>query len=245
MIAKPEPRQAPIIFIHSNEAQEERNEVLMHHLRKHFGSDRIVVTGALPVDFGFYVKDEQRLGERKIVPDDFLASVSDGRLKAQAAILAANRGFLLLEGKFRYNSDGQVVSGSRVRNYNIFQVTGLLMTIEEAGIKVLWSDGPAQTPLVLHEAYSWFSRGGSSSFMEARPRPVSELGWGTPTTREKILWAFQGLGIGPKTARQAWEKAGTLRKFIEMSAEERKAIPGMGPVRSRKVDEILDEEWRP
>lgn len=233
-------RPKPTIFIDSNEAQDDRNELLMHYLKKYFGEQN-VIKKSLPVDFSFFTKDKEMLGERKVTPSDFLASIADGRLKQQAITLATVQGFLLLEGKLVYNREGLVMDGSRVRQFTIAQLTGLLMTLQQSGIKLLWSDSVIQTPAVIHEAYNWYSKDGTTSFVDGRPRP--NWTWGVPSMREKVLWAFQGFGVGPKTALRVWKEARTLRAFLDMETKERQAIPGIGPTLAKKADEILDKEY--
>ena len=58
-----------------------------------------------------------------------------------------------------------------------------------------------------------------------------------------MLFAFQGFGIGPKTAEEAWKGSGTLRDFLMMmTKEERTSIKGIGGVRHQKIEDILSKE---
>lgn len=238
---QPKVRVKPVttLLIDSNEAQDDRNEILMHYLAKHFGSGNVIVQ-SLPTDFAFDIGERRRLGERKVTPTDLLASITDGRLKNQAIELAACGGFLLLEGSIKYNREGWVMDGGRMRGFTVKQLTGIFMSLEQSGVKIVWSDGPMMTPLVLDEVHHWYSKDSSVGFVDGRPRPRWE--WGMPSMREKILWAFAGFGMGPKTALAAWKTSQTLRKFLAMDEKEMQKIPGMGPGRARKVHEILDKE---
>src|SRR5437773_1577819 len=99
------------LTIDSNEAQDERSEILLHYIKQHFPNYRV---SNLPVDFKLEVNGKDRWVERKIVPNDLLASVTDGRLVRQGNFLSQNEGFLLLEGRIEYDATGRVVVGGRV-----------------------------------------------------------------------------------------------------------------------------------
>lgn len=238
---------APTLYGDTNELQESRNETLRRGLDARFPA---VIPISLPVDFMFYVGEEKKYIERKVVPSDFLASLSvsqtqsNSRLAEQCAFLAEQQGALLLEGHFEYTPDGFVRDGRRVRQWTLQSITGLLMSIEDMGVKILYSPSMVQTPLVLHEAFNWWHKGakGNPQFTSRRSRP--QWMWpGRASDDEITMWAFQGFGIGPVIARAAWEHAGSLRRFLEMGEEEKKAIPKIGPARAKNVDKILDRKW--
>lgn len=230
----------PTILIDHNEAQSDRNELLMTYLNGYFGPDNVVPAN-LPVDFGFFVGGQQKLVERKVCPSDFVASIKD-RLHTQGVVLAENQGGLILEGKFEYSHDGRVIVNGYPRDWTVFQITGVIMSLEDAGIKVVSSPSVLHTPAVLHEMYRWFGKVGKPSFISRRPSPRYE--WGAPTMKERVLYAFQGFGMGPETARKAWKAAGTLRRMLEMGEKDLQQIPTIGPGRAKKVLDILDKEYK-
>jgi ERCC4-type nuclease len=228
----------PVVLMDPNEAQEDRNEALMAHMHSYFGKEKVVPVN-LPTDFGFYVGGQQRLIERKVCPQDFLSSIKD-RLRTQGLALAETGGALVLEGKFEYARDGRVLVNGYPRDWTIYQITGILMSLEDAGIKILYSPSVQFTPHVLHEAYRWFSKTGTS-FISRRPRPRYE--WGAPTLKERVLYAFQGFGMGAETARKAWRHCKTLREMALMDEKELTKIPGVGPARAKTIMRMFDTEF--
>jgi ERCC4-type nuclease len=228
----------PTIFLDSNEAQEERNEHFVKPMQDYFG-DRLIVAGQ-ELDISWYARGKQWWLERKVTPSDLLASIRDGRLKKQAFILAETSGFLLLEGSLEYDIRGYVLDGSAPQGFDRKQITGLLGSLQRSGVTIMWSPSAHHSPAIIHEAYLLSMKTGSN-FLAARPRPKYD--WGAPTRRQKVLYAFQGFGMGPKQAEAAWRHSGSLREFLDMSEAEIMEIPGFGKVRASKVEEIISEEW--
>ncbi len=231
----------PAVMLDSNDAQ---SEALLHAMQAYYGKSGLAVT-SLPVDIVFHTKRGQVLIERKVTPSDLLASMGDGRLKDQVFKLmgAEAGGALLLEGALHCAPDGRIIDGRRTREWTMMEVWGHLMTIQDAGVKLLFSPSPAVTPMVIHEAYIWFSKEPEEhTSLKSRTKPKSLWG-GSPSEREATLFAFQGFGLGPKTAEQAWRKSVTLRSFVNMTTAQRTSIKGIGQERDKKVTKILDKEY--
>ncbi len=229
----------PVVMLDPNEA---RNEALLHAMRNYYGKNGLVVA-PLPVDMAFHVKRGQGLIERKVTPSDLLASIGDGRLTEQVHKLrgAEGGGALLLEGSLHCNIEGYIIDGKRARNYTMQQVWGILQTIQDYGVKIVWSPSPQVTPMIVHAIYTWASKDPDEhSSLKGRKRPRWE--WGSPSEREATLFAFQGFGIGPKTAEEAWKGAGSLYNFLMMNKGERTKIKGIGSVRDQKIEDILGKE---
>ena len=230
----------PVIMLDPNEA---RNEPLLHAMRSYFGNNGLVIT-SLPVDMSFQTKRGQGLIERKVTPSDLLSSIGDGRLTEQIHKLrgAESGGALLLEGTLHCNIEGKIIDGRRTRDYTMQQVWGILQTIQDYGVKVVWSPSPSVTPMIVHAIYTWASKDPDAhNSLGHRKRPRWD--WGSPSEREAVLFAFQGFGIGPKTAEEAWKGAGSLHNFLMMEKGERTKIKGIGGVRDKKIEDILGKEY--
>lgn len=230
----------PVIMLDPNDA---RSEALLHAMYAYYGKNGVAIT-PMPVDMGFHTKRGEVLIERKVTPSDLLASIGDGRLKEQVHKLrgAEAGGALLLEGQLHCGPDGYIIDGRRVREWTMEAVWGHLQTIQDYGVMVVWSPSPAVTPMIAHAVYKWFSKD-PDEHNSLKGRKRQRWDWGSPSEREATLHAFQGFGIGIKTAEKAFEGAGSLAAFLAMTPEERTAIDGIGKVRADKVDQILKKEY--
>jgi ERCC4-type nuclease len=217
----------PTIFIDTNEAQDQRNDYLMKPLRDYYG-DRLIVAHQ-DLDFSFFAQGHKWL-ERKVCPGDLLSSISDGRLSRQCQLLASTGGYLLLEGKLEYSPDGRVLVGRRRQGYTRKQISGLLASIQQSGVTIMWSPSALDTPEIIHEAYNISAKTGHT-FIGRRARPRLENGM-APTLAQKVLYAYQGQG------------SETLRRFLEMDEDELREIPGFGKARAYNVSKIADEAYK-
>jgi len=225
----------PLILIDENEAREEK--FLLQYLQEHFGRENVIVQPELLTDFSVFSGGKERPIERKRFPSDFLASVRDGRLGRQCAYLSEQGGALLLEGGINLSPDGRIRESRYQRGFTFQQVTGLLMTIQNAGIQVLWSPTIAFTPHAIEEAYRWWGKTGHSNLMR-RPGPHNE--WGMTTRRDKELHAIQGFGVGPGIALTILKHLGGVRAFLDADEAALIAIPGIGKAKARKILELRD-----
>lgn len=224
----------PTILMDTNEAAHPANALLLSYMREYFGQENVVIA-SLDTDFTVYANGGERPIERKVFPSDFLSSVSDGRLRDQCAILAERSGVLLIEGSWSLTPDGRVVSGNRTREYTYSQVTGILMSIQDEGVKVIWSPHAGCTPMAIHQAHTWFNKTTHNS-LHRRPKPTWQ--WGTPTEADRQLYAIQGFGIGPETAKRALETLGSVRAFLDADEATLKTVPGLGPSRAKAIMKI-------
>ena len=230
----------PAIMIDPNDA---RSEALLRAMHAYYGKNSVVIT-PMPVDMGFHTKRGEVLIERKVTPSDLLTSIGDGRLKEQVHKLrgAEAGGALLLEGELHCGPDGRIIDGRRTRDWTIEQVWGHLLTIQDYGVMVVWSPSPAVTPMVAHSVYTWFSKEPNDhNSLKGRKRQRWE--WGSPSEFEATMYAFQGFGIGPKTAEQAWREAGSLARFLSMHDGGRQTIKGIGATRDATISKILTKKY--
>ena len=143
-----------------------------------------------------------RLGiQRKTVPDDLLASLEDGRLQQNIeAMKKLELGVFIWEGEFRYNRDGNVLSGPVARRYTKLQVANLERSIRYAhGLHVEHSHMLHDTHRVVMEMVEFLAQ---PSHLGLHRRPSPAWDWGVPTDQEQVVWFYQGIpGIGPGRAR--------------------------------------------
>jgi len=130
--------------------------------------------------------------QRKKFPQDFLASIQDGRLSKEFAQLREFVDFpiLLLEGKPRYK-DTMLLNGRRVSYYSKAGFRNLCRSIEfMEGCYIQWSDNLLDTIKVLKEIQSYFDSG---KHLSLRNRPALEPSLLYLSYTDRYLYWLQGL----------------------------------------------------
>ena len=234
--------ELPTVLLDSNEAHESKQ--LIHNLREFYGPDKVVVA-PLPVDIALYTDRGEHLIERKVVPNDLVSSLSDGRYNKQFRLVrdCSGGGAFLFEGTMNFHPEtGKVREGARFRHFTYKQWVGLRMSIMASGIMILDSPGPAWTPATILEAYNWFSKEKHDSMSRRKHQPYD---WGVPTGKEDATFALQGFKFGAAQARAAWKEFGTVRDVIMADPENLEQVSGVGPATVKKMQDILDLEVGP
>jgi DNA excision repair protein ERCC-4 len=163
---------------------------------------------------GDYHVERRVLVERKSAAD-FAASLIDGRLFRQAAVLALapERAVLILEGCEQAWRDTGVRREAQ---------QGALITIGVFfGVAVLHSESPEETARLL----IYLGRQVQRAARGGLPRP----GYRPKGKRARQLYLLQGLpGIGPARAAQLLERFGSVQAVITASADDLGAVDGIG-----------------
>ena len=162
---------------------------------------------------------------------DLIASRSDGRLaKELAQMKALDQAILLLEGKLKWTSDGQL-STSRskwTRNEHL----GMLLSIQSSGIWVNSSQDLTDSREYLMSLERWFLKETHKGII-TRPKPTTL--WGTRTNRDYAIHFIQGLeSIGPKVAGDIFDKFGMPFK-LDIGVADLMTVPGVGKKRAEKI----------
>ncbi|GLH73733.1 multidrug MFS transporter [Geothrix limicola] len=180
---------------------------------------------------GDYVIEGKAVLERKRVPD-FLGSLFDGRLFAQAKRLADSplRAFLILEGP---------ASEWTHRHIQRESVQGAMLTLSVVfGIPVLRSQGEEETARLIR--YTARQLQATSSAPPKRPgrRPV-----GKGAIQLRVLTSFPR--IGSKRALRLIEHFGTLEHMMAATCAELAAVPGIGKRTAQSIHWAVHEDSLP
>lgn len=222
------------ILYSPNEPYEIRNDL----------GDYGIPAPSLPVDYGWFTLSTKSLTERKHMPEDLLASMSDGRLNREVQALLENiekggRSYLLLEGKLECDSYSHIISGHKVTGWEIDKVSERLSSIQDVGIKILYSPSLHETALVLISQMRWELKGSHKS-IHTRPGPDKDS-WGTrPSYSNYILWSYQGCpGISSILAEILYKRASTWEELIKLSVEDIKQLNHFGSKRAERLWKFL------
>ena len=212
------------------------------------GDDAIV--SSLPEKHGSDVLAFTKFGklgiQRKRVPDDFAASIDDGRLAWELPLLAKlDFPLLVPEGEFFFNSDGRLAEkyGSRWKSWRFTrkQVRSILRSVK-------WIHGVDWEPTIdvedtvdlLRDLVAYLDKDAHLSLFR-RPGPKGE--WGSFLTHsERLRWILQGFeGVGVRQAQRLLDHmSGESPLKWALTEEEMTEIRGIGKPTARKLYKILE-----
>lgn len=184
---------------------------------------------------------EGRLGiQRKRFPDDFAASVRDGRLANQVMLMQElEAAIFILEGTPCWTAEGELVDTISTSSWGRQQsshswltfsaVDSILMGLAVSGFAHFWTKDLTETAARLEAIRSWWLSDHSS--LSLKPASVE----GTRKRREaRTAAALQVVpGIGVKTAR-AIARDHSLQ--LTATREELSSIKGVGNVALKKLE---------
>lgn len=209
-------------------------------LIKAFGGDGIV--SPLPESKGADVLVYTKQGllgiQRKSVPHDFLASISDGRMVRETSLLPKECKFslLLLEGRFRYYPDGHLsIDRHAPSRYTRSQIRGMLFDIWHIkSVPYDYTENTGDTASYIRSLVDFMNE---NKHLGMFRRPHAEGSWYVPSARDVHLWILQSFqGIGPSTAAKIIEHFGSeIPIRWTCTIDELKSVPGL----SRKKAEEL------
>jgi DNA excision repair protein ERCC-4 len=179
---------------------------------------------------GDYILDDAIIVERKTAAD-FVQSIIDGRLFKQAIRLKQALGYpiFIIEGGNLYENAIDI---------HPHAVKGALISLCLAWqIPVVFSDNEKDTALLL-----WLMLTQDSKFYnELSYRP----GRRPKRLHKRQLYISQGLpNIGPRLAHQLLNHFGSVENVITASGEKLMQVPGLGKIRSKKIKEVLSNDYK-
>lgn len=179
------------------------------------------VTSNIPEQKGADILAVTRAGlmgfQRKEVPNDFLSSISDGRMARELTLLFKSCKYtrLICEGKFKYWYDGHVVTGRidkkkkmpTTSRYTRSQIEGIIFDVQQViGIIVDYTEDLDDTARYLIHTVELMNK---KSHLGLYTRPSAQGAWYVPTAKDIHLYLLQSFpGIGPATADKIIEHFG-------------------------------------
>lgn len=164
-------------------------------------------TSSIPEKYGvdiLFSANKQLIGiQRKQFPDDFLASLHDGRLNREISLMKQIKSILLLEGKPRWSLDGALITDNR--QFTRRQLRGICWSIVfEFGIHVDFTDSITDTIFYIQWLKLYTEKNRHISLVR---RPNLHDTWGGSLKgRDWAIYFLQGFsGIGPKLAEAIYD----------------------------------------
>ena len=180
--------------------------------------------------------------QRKKFPDDFFASLADGRLARELSLMSRlEYRLLVLEGSPTYTSEGYLVdpyysgwSQKRLRN--------LLRSVKiKHGVDVEWSSNLQDTILIVEEVESYLRKGVHASLM-TRPKHEVKGEWGDFNKRDWARFFLQGFpGVGNRIAEAIFDTFGRVPLKWDCTEEELKSVPRIGKKTAEMLFKLLSK----
>lgn len=178
--------------------------------------------------------------QRKTFPDDLLASLEDGRLAREMAMLSRTEyPVLVIEGQPQWTADGHLMAPWASR-WTQTQFRNLLRSVWWVhGVAVEYTANIEDTAKAVLEMESWFRKEVHRSLL-SRPKRVSRDSWGKSSRRDFALFFLQGLpGVGSVLAEAILDRFGRVPMSWTCSMDELKTVDGIGEKRARALWELL------
>jgi DNA excision repair protein ERCC-4 len=179
---------------------------------------------------GDYVVNPEIAAERKSV-SDFVSSVYDGRLFAQASALASSyrKPYIIVEGDV--NEVSKLVK-------NLASYYGAIASVTLAyDLRLLHTANADETALAI-----------AALVRNSRARPIPPgLLQAPPKSKDEAqqqLYFVSSLpGVGMKLAKRMLGRYGTPRRVVSLTEAQFSMIPGVGAKRASKIAHVLDTKY--
>ncbi len=206
-------------------------------------TDERVKTSSTPEKFGadFYFKGYGGITvaiQRKRFPDDFTASIGDGRLQREVPLmLCADTPILIVEGEADYTFDGWLLANSRWSRKGLLN---LQISIWRAEICVQHTKDEEMTAQRIVEMAEHFRKEKHVSLL-TMPKRTGSTPWGITTKRHEQIALMQSIPmIGYGLAKAFVEHFDGIPLRWDCTYEEILEVPGIGPNRAKKIWETIE-----
>lgn len=179
---------------------------------------------------GDYAVNPEIAAERKSIAD-FVSSVYDGRLFAQASALASNyrKPYIIVEGDV--NKVGSMVK-------NVASYYGAVASVTLAyDLRLMHTANQEETAVAI-AALVKNSRAKPipPGLLQAPPKSKDEA-------QQQLYFVSSLPGVGMKLAKRMLGRYGTPRKVASLTEAQFGMIPGVGPKRAAKIAHVLDTSY--
>lgn len=202
------------------------------------------VVSLTPEEYGADILWQSKLGlvgvQRKEFPNDFLASVHDGRLNREyAQMKALDVAVLMLEGRPRWTLGDQLIrdrNGKR-NAWTKQQHRNYLTSVQMRGIQVHWTEDKQDSVKFLQGFHHWTEKADHSS-LDHRPA-AARSDWGTISNEDYVRYLYQSLpGINTVLANAIMQTLGVIFR-LEVTEEELMTVPGIGKGRAKNIVKVF------
>jgi len=163
--------------------------------------------------------------------EDFVQSIIDGRLLQQIKMLKGNyeRPLVVVEG---------IEDIYSVRNVHPKAIQGMLATIAISyGIPILYTRNLKETASLFHTiAKREQGETGSDFNLHGDKKPLT-----LNQQQEYVVSALPG--IGPTLSKPLLKKFKTIKKLINAKEEQLQKVEKIGPLKAKRIKEVIEKEY--
>ncbi len=197
----------------------------------------------LPFDMLLYTKRFPLPMERKAIPGDLIASVTDGRLQRELiAMREVNPKFqlLILHGTFEFRRNDDLVMPSK--HMKVWTKKGIRNLIRSLRVMegVLVDQAETDRDLV-NVVNEWQVYLDTDVHRSLRARPRLESDWFTPTRTERVRYFYEGIkpGISVVTAKALEKRYHNPIDLYAASVENLMQVDGIGRTTAVRIYNFL------
>jgi ERCC4-type nuclease len=200
----------------------------------------------LPEEYGADILWQSKLGlvgiQRKEFPNDFLASVHDGRLNTQLAQMKSlDIAVLLLEGRANWTIDGQLIRNRNGKRHawNRDSHRNYLASVQLRGVQVQYSESLVDTISFIQTFSRWTNKN-SHHGLDNRPAAGGPQ-WGTVSNEDYVRYLYSSLpGINAILADSISQTLGMIFR-LDVTEEELMSVPGIGKGRAKNIMKVFKQ----
>lgn len=203
---------------------------MSHSLPEKYGSDALTaIAGKGIIAF-----------QRKKFPEDFIASIEDGRMMREVALIKrAEYPVFLIEGWPMFTADGNLVS-SYTSRWTKRQLRNVMLSLWfTQGIMFERTDNMNDSVDAILECEAWVKDGKHKS-LRTRPKGAASESWGMASKRDFAVFLLQGIpGVGSTLAGQIFDHFGRIPLAWTCSERELNQVYGIGTKRVKVLMELF------
>lgn len=197
-------------------------------------------TSALPerngVDAYWVARGKQWGVQRKRFPEDFVASLHDGRLSKELGQMGKlDAAIILIEGYGKWTVTGELVDAPLSRS----QLWGFIMScFLTRGVLCIQVADESEGIELVKSLYKWSNKEAHRSLL-SRPGPKKDA-WGTRNSKDWQIHLMQSFeGIGPGVAEAIIDHFGGVPLEWTVSVNELQQVKGVGAKRAQSLIGVL------
>ncbi len=173
--------------------------------------------------------------ERKTI-SDLLNSLREKRVQRQLREMLNQKNteaILLIEGDWRVDNNFKVKLGKRVTGWELASVTGFLQTIQDEGVKIVFSPNQDTTTYLIESLYKYYQKKGHKS-LAVREKPIYDV---DDLTSQRVFMLLGLPGIGEIRATRILDKYKPIEVLLEPDLL--RNVDGIGQKTVDRIVEVL------